>query len=105
MCNIILILNSTTGDIQLMSIFIGGEKMSDGWLDNTHSWLWYMVHSNVKFFTVQKVVNEKELADNLKKGWIMVTQLKSGEIVVEMQFNISQVLERGMAQIRSETKI
>lgn len=64
-----------------------------------------MVHSNVKFFTVQKVVNEKELADNLKKGWIMVTQLKSGEIVVEMQFNISQVLERGMAQIRSETKI
>jgi hypothetical protein len=82
----------------------------EGWPDNPYapgsfqSWLWNELHKKVLpgGLVAQKVVSEDRLQGYLDNHWTFVTQLKSGQVLVEKAVPAQDVLNLGFAAAKKK---
>jgi hypothetical protein len=81
----------------------------EGWSGNPYSpgsLQWYIwnkyIGPRIKVASVQKVVKEAEVGKYLSQEYTFVTQLKSGDVIVEKALTAENVVNAGMEQAKRQ---
>jgi hypothetical protein len=81
-----------------------------GWPSNPYTpgsipyYIWNKyIGPRINFAVTQKVVKEAEVGRYLGQEWTFVTQLKSGDVIIEKAINAEKIAELGVEQLKKQT--